>query len=119
MKKQVGASFMTVLVILTILGVVAKAGVALVPMYWDDKLLRKILENVHESGEVNAKTRQKELKQTIQDRMQQNMLNIPVENMVVTRISGGLLLKWEYESRGNFFGNIDLVGRFYHEEEFK
>lgn len=118
MKKQAGISFVTVLLVLTLVGVFAKAGIALAPMYWDDKLLTKILENVHESGEVNSRTRQKELKQIIAVRMHSNRLTLPTDDMVVKRVQGGLLLQWKYEVRNNFMGNIDLVGRFYHEEEF-
>lgn len=118
MKKQAGVSFVTVLLVLTLIGVFAKAGIAVIPMYWDDKLLGKVLENVHESGDVNSRTRQKELKQLIEERMRSNRLNIPTEGMTVMRIQGGLLLQWEYEIRSNFMGNVDLVGRFHHEEEF-
>ena len=118
MKKQTGASFATILVVITVLGIFVKAGIAVGPMYWEDKVLKTIIENVRESGEVNSQTRQKELKQIIQGRMLDNRLNIPTEGMVVKRVSGGLLLQWEYESRGTFIANIDLVGRFYHEEEF-
>ena len=118
MKKQTGVSFVTVLVILTIVGVIVKAGIAVGPMYWDDKLVKTIFENIRESGEVNSRTRQKELKQMIQSRLDSNNVNIPTDGMTVKRVSGGLLLQWEYESRGNFIANIDLVGRFYHEEEF-
>lgn len=118
MKKQSGVSFVTVLLIVTLIGIFAKAGIAIIPMYWEDKLLGKIFENVHDSGEVDSKTRQRELKGIIEARMRSNQMNIPTDNMVVTRIQGGLLLKWDYEVRSGFFANIDLVGRFHHEEEF-
>merc|ERR1711941_16351 len=105
---QAGVSFVTVLLVLSLLGVFVKAGIAIIPMYWDDKLLSKVLENVHDSGEVNSRTRQKELKQIIQSRMNSNNINIPTDGMTVKRIQGGLLLQWEYERRGNFIANIDL-----------
>ncbi|MFL0807612.1 MAG: DUF4845 domain-containing protein [Oceanobacter sp.] len=118
MKKQAGTSFVTVLLVLTLVVFLAKIGMAVVPMYWDDKLLTKILENVHESGEIDSHTRQKQLKALVEKRMDFNSVNVSTDGMIVTRIPGGLLLKWTYEVRSPLIGNVDLVGRFHHEEEF-
>ncbi|WP_369857432.1 DUF4845 domain-containing protein [Candidatus Thalassolituus haligoni] len=119
MKKQSGLSFYAVMVILLIVGVVAKAGIAIVPMYWDNRMLQQVLETMHKSKTVTGTSSVKDLHGVLAARIRSNSLNISLDGLVATRSKGVLTMDWNYEVKEHFMGNLYVVGQFSHHEEFE
>lgn len=97
---------------------IIKAGIALVPVYWDDRMLNTVLKKTQETPEYSG-LNAKELVSLVEGLLQRNNLEIPTDDLEVKLNSSQTLeLNWPYERRANWIGNIDLVVKFQHQKEF-
>ncbi|MDO6682585.1 MULTISPECIES: DUF4845 domain-containing protein [unclassified Oceanobacter] len=119
MKKQAGMSFYSVIMVLVMVGVLAKAAIAVMPMYWDDRMLQQVLDTLHSSKTITATTSVKEVHKVMAARISSNNLNITIDDMVVMRTKGAVTIDWTYEVKEHFMGNLYVIGQFTHHEEFQ
>ena len=118
MKHQRGATAISILFAILVAIVFVRAGMALVPMYMDDKVVGTVLENMYDSEEVRAETNPNRLKQHLEQRLQSNNVQLSTKNVKIRAVRTGLELDWEYEQRANWFGNVDLVMTFHRQKDF-
>ncbi|MAK92378.1 MAG: hypothetical protein CMI13_14230 [Oleibacter sp.] len=119
MRRQNGMSLSAILAVILIAGVLAKTGYALVPMYWDNRILTTVLENMKDSGEINDNTSPRAVKDILVKRMNMNHVRIAFDELSIKKgRSGRLELDWPYERRDTWFGNVDLVVGFHQHIEF-
>jgi hypothetical protein len=119
MKKQQGISMPTALLIILIGVIAIRTGMALVPMYVDDTMLKQVLTNIEQSEEINGKSTNREIRRLLEERLDFNNLNISIETLEIDRTRDTITLRWPYERRDNVMSNIDLVTRFQHEVVFE
>jgi hypothetical protein len=119
MKKQAGMSFSVMLLVMLVGGVLIKAALALGPMYWDDMLLKKIFENLHETSRIDEKTNPKEFKRILEERMDANNVDIPLDGLMFSKGPGVLRMDLEYQVSNPFFGGVEFTARFSHHEEYQ
>lgn len=118
MRKQSGMTIPSMLIVGLISLLLIKAAFAVVPMYWDDKMLSTVLNKMKTSESTKSYNSSKQLLKLIEDRLSSNNLNIPTDTAIIKVEKTGLVLDWEYERRSNWISNIDIVVRFHHQAEF-
>lgn len=118
MKHQRGATAISILFAILVVIIFVRAGMALVPMYWDDKLVGTILDNMYDSQEIRAETSPNRLKQQLEQRLQSNNVQLSTKDVKIRAVRNGLELDWQYEQRANWFGNVDLVMTFHRQKDF-
>ncbi len=119
MNKQRGLSMPSILVIVLVVIVAARVGIALFPMYFDDRMLQQVLETIEKNGDIEGKSTNREIRNLLEERLRFNNLNIPMETLEIDRARDTITLRWPYERRDNVMSNIDLVTRFQHEVVFE
>lgn len=118
MKKQAGMTIPSMLVLAVVGIILVKAGMAIVPMYWDDRMLGTVLNRMQQTPD-ERQTNPKALLKLIEERLSSNNLKIPTDTAkITTTAGGGLALDWEYERRDNWLGSVDIVVRFKQTKEF-
>ena len=118
MRKQAGGAMLPVLLALFGFIMIVRTAISVIPMYMQDSVVEQVLETLATSGEVSRKTSAKELRAIIERRLMHSQVKIPMEGLEIRRTRSGIQLFWDYEKRGGFFGNIELVGRFQHQKDF-
>lgn len=118
MHKQKGMTIPSMLVVGLISLLLIKAAFAVVPMYWDDKMLSTVLNKMQSSPASQSINSPKQLKGLIEDRLSSNNLNISTDTAIIQPGKTGLVLDWKYERRANWIANIDIVMSFHHQAEF-
>lgn len=117
MNKQTGMTLPSMVVALALAGLLIKAAIALVPMFWDDRMLTTVLSKMEQNdqySDLNAP----DLADAVAALVQRNQLAIPTHDLSVRPIAGDALeLSWEYERRATWIGNIDFVVKFQHHKE--
>ena len=117
-SKQRGISLPVVLLIAAIGLLAIRTGMALVPMYVDDAMLQQILQKIEQNGDVDGKTTNRDIRRLLEERLEFNRLQIPIDALEVERTRDRITLSWPYERRDNVVANIDLVARFQHNVVF-
>src|SRR5690554_4987891 len=118
MHNQKGMTIPSMLVVGLISLLLIKAAFAVVPMYWDDKMLSTVLNKMQSSPASQSINSPKQLKGLIEDRLSSNNLNISAKSGIIQPVKDRLVLDWKYESRGNWNTNNDIVRSFHHQAEF-
>lgn len=118
MKHQRGATAVSILFVILVAIIFVRAGMALVPMYMDDKIVGTILDNMYDSQEVRSETNPNRLKQQLEQRLQSNNVQVSTKGVQIRAVRTGLELDWQYEQRANWIGNVDLVMTFHRQKDF-
>lgn len=118
MKKQQGMTLPSLLVVGLIGILLIKAAFAVVPMYWDNRMLTTVLNKLEQTPDERTQTPQT-LRKLLGERISSNNLAIPMDELDIGQADGRLIMKWDYERRANWIGNIDVVARFHQQKEFK
>jgi len=119
MRRQKGFSMILAAVWLVIIMVAIKTAYALVPVYWENRMLGTVLDGIQESDLVEDKTTVGELKKIIRKSLTTSNITIPQDQFTVQRNAEGRLeVDWPYEVRTNWFGNVDMVVSFKQYKEF-
>ena len=120
MKKQGGMSFLAMLLAMLIGGMAIKAALALGPMYYDDMLLKQILQNLHETSRITEKTNPKDFKRLLEERLDANNIDhIPLDGLLFSKGPGVLRMDLEYQVSAQFIGAIEFTTSFAHHEEYQ
>lgn len=108
----------SVMAAIAVAALLLKAAFTLIPMYWDNKMVGTILDNMYNSPELRVESSPKKLRTLLLDRLQDNDLDIPVDALIIRAQGKGLVLEWEYERRGTWLGSVDLIVRFHQHKDF-
>lgn len=115
-RQQRGMSFVGLLITAGFLGMLAVAGLNILPLYLDDMKMANIFRALEKEG--NAQMSRNEIVKFIQGRMEINDIDekIPLDGVQVEPTPGnGKRVRFEYEARAPLLGNLDAVASFRHE----
>lgn len=115
--KQAGASFISVLAFLVLLGFSLNFVVRIFSLHWDDRILTSILDDLPEV--IDRDTSVKEVRKLLDNRLDINRLrSIPKDELVITKNKGQIKLIWQYERRDHVMSNVDIALTFNHEYSY-
>lgn len=117
LKKQSGMSMLPLLMVILVAVMLIRVATSVVPMYFDDKIVAQVLQNLEESGKITKKMPVRKIRAELQERLTRNRVDISLDDLVVQRRKNSTTLTLTYEQRGGFFANIELAGRFQHQKE--
>jgi hypothetical protein len=116
-SKQVGASFISILAFLVLLGFSLNFIVRIFGMHWDDKILVTILDDLPEV--IDRDTSVKDVRKLLNKRLGTNYMGmIPTNELVITKHKGEIKLIWQYERREHVMSNVDIALTFNHEYSY-
>ena len=116
-SKQAGASLISILTFLLLLGFSLNFVVRIFGMHWDDKILVTILDDLPEV--INRDTSAKEVRKLLNKRLDTNhMRMISMNELVITKHKGQITLIWQYERREHVMSNVDIALTFNHEYSY-
>jgi hypothetical protein len=116
-SKQGGASFLSILAFLVLLGFSLNFIVRIFALHWDDRILVSILDDLPQV--IERETSAKEVRKLLDNRLEINRLRvIPVDQLVITKHKGQIKLIWQYERREHVMSNVDIALTFNHEYSF-
>ena len=115
-RNQHGMTTATTL-LLTLIGIILlRAVMVIVPIYFDDTEVGIVLDNMEESGKVDARSSERSVKDELERRLRNNNIQVTTEKLIVKRDRNTLTIDWTYENRGHFMANIDFVLTFQHQK---
>ncbi|ASP39199.1 hypothetical protein CHH28_11145 [Bacterioplanes sanyensis] len=117
-SKQRGISMPMILLVLVVAVVAIRTGMALVPMFVDDTMVKQILQTIVSNEELDGKSTNRDIRRLLEERLRFNNINVSIDTLEIERTRDRLTLSWPYERRDNVMANIDLVARFQHEVVF-
>lgn len=115
-QNQHGMTTATALLLILIGIVLLRAVMVIVPIYFDDTEVSIVLDNMEESGKVNARTSERSVRDELERRLRNNNIQVTTDKLLVQRDRNTLTIDWTYENRGHFLANIDFVLTFQHQK---
>ena len=115
-RNQHGMTTATALLLILIGIVLLRAVMVIVPIYFDDTEIGIVLDNMEESGKVNARSSGRSVKDELERRLRNNNIQVTTDKLIVKRDRNTLTIDWTYENRGHFLANIDFVLTFQHQK---
>jgi hypothetical protein len=111
-KKQIGATFITWLMLVGILGFLAVAGLKLIPVYMQYGTIVSVMEDVAKEQSPGKKS-PTTIWKSIDKRLHiNNVRYIKKENFKYERGNLADTMMIKYEVRKPLFGNLDAVAKF-------
>ena len=111
-KKQIGATFITWLMLVGILGFLAVAGLKLIPVYMEYGTVVSVMEDVVKEQSIKKQSPNLIWK-TIQKRLEVNSINnVKKEHYKYEKGNLSDTMTIKYEVRTPLFGNLDAVAKF-------
>ena len=111
-KKQIGATFITWLMLVGILGFLAVAGLKLIPVYMEYGTIVSVMEDVAKEQSPGKKS-PTTIWKSIDKRLHiNNVRYIKKENFKYERGNLADTMTIKYEVRTPLFGNLDAVAKF-------
>ncbi|MDX1335402.1 MAG: DUF4845 domain-containing protein, partial [Gammaproteobacteria bacterium] len=111
-KKQIGATFITWLMLAGILGFLAVAGLKLIPVYMEYGTIVSVMEDVAKEQSPGKKS-PTTIWKSIDKRLHiNNVRYIKKENFKYERGNLADTMTIKYEVRTPLFGNLDAVAKF-------
>jgi len=111
-KKQIGATFITWLMLVGILGFLAVAGLKLIPVYMQYGTIVSVMEDVAKEQSPGKKS-PTTIWKSIDKRLHiNNVRYIKKENFKYERGNLADTMTIKYEVRTPLFGNLDAVAKF-------
>ncbi|TBR08380.1 MAG: DUF4845 domain-containing protein [Lysobacter sp.] len=118
-RAQRGMTLVSFIVVLGVVGVFVYMGMKLIPMYSEYYAVKKALESMSQDVEM-ANTDAEKIKDLFFRRMDVNYSeDVKPENMKLVRRDAGWLVTVDYEVRRPLIANLDVVGRFHAQKEFR
>lgn len=109
-RKQLGVSYMGVLLALAIFGSVIKVSATVAPVYYDNYTMDKIIVSLFRDGRG---TSIEDFKRGLSDRFQiNNIRDKTPEDFKYSYEDKKLVVLVDYEVRKQFIGNLDVVMSF-------
>ena len=107
-SRQRGITFLGLLILAVLVGVVVLAGIKLVPMYINDMKLSKALEGIPE--ELNGKeVTIQSIQYALYKKFSVEDINLPKDSIKVAPSKNGFALRVQYENRAPYVGDIWLM----------
>ncbi len=119
LKKQQGVSGVTMMIMAFLGFLLIKAAIALVPMYFDNQMLKTALDSMDKSLELQENPSVDLLQEMVVKSLKHNNLAIPTEGLDIQKVDGKLTLNWSYERRDTWMGSVDVVASFHVQKEYK
>ena len=116
-KKQTGSSAWSTLILVLALIFIAVTIMKLWAPYYDDLAVKTALKNVADETETRAMS-PKEIRQTINKRLQVNQVNLNAEDIHIKKEDGEVNIDIIYERRVPMYGNVDAMVKFQHSAKF-
>ena len=118
-RHQQGMTLTSFILVLAVVGVFLYMGMKVIPMYSEYFAVKKALEGMaREPGMASSTPEQ--VKDQFFRRMEADYVDdIKPENVKVSRKEAGWVMTVEYEVRKPLIANMDIVGRFNAEKEFR
>ena len=115
-RNQHGMTTATTLLLILIGIILLRAVMVIVPIYFDDTEVGIVLDNMEESGKVDARSSERSVKDELERRLRNNNIQVTTDKLIVKRDRNTLTIDWTYENRGHFLANIDFVLTFQHQK---
>lgn len=110
--KQLGMSYIGVLLILFIVGGLAKVAITIGPAYYDFYTIDRIIASLYRERGGRANNIE-EFKNALSNRFQINNIRDKTPDSFGYSMDGAeLTIELDYEVRKQLFGNLDLVAHF-------
>ncbi|WP_151791783.1 DUF4845 domain-containing protein [Acinetobacter soli] len=110
-KSQWGASYLGVFLGIIVFALVLKAAVAVVPAYWDDRIINNQIDALMRESPRNIAV-DKFVTQMNQRLDMNSVRDVRFNEIAKVTNKGGLRVSKQYEVRRPFLFNIDLVIKF-------
>ena len=112
-KRQNGLTYLTFLLILSVAIFIGLFAIKIVPIYFENMTVAKIVDDLNENDEVLKKSRPQVMLHISQAYRMNSLWSMKAaDSIVLTRENGRYHAAIKYEKRANLFGNIDLVTSF-------
>ena len=115
-RNQHGMTTATALLLILIGIILLRAVMVIVPIYFDDTEVGIVLDNMEESGKVDARSSERSVRDELERRLRNNNIQVTTDKLIVKRDRNTLTIDWTYENRGHFLANIDFVLTFQHQK---
>ena len=107
-SRQRGITFLGLLILAVLVGVVVLAGIKLVPMYINDMKLSKALEGIPE--ELNGKeVTIQSIQYALYKKFSVEDINLPKDSIKVAPSKNGFSVQIKYENRASYLGDVWLM----------
>lgn len=111
-KKQQGASFFSVIIVLIVAGIFFSVGFKLYPAYVDYATIDSVLTDVIEDRN-QLKNSPQELRNDMTKKFRINQVKLPAkDSLIITKKDGIVRMVLDYEVRIHMFKNIDAMVKF-------
>ena len=118
-RNEQGLTLLSFIVVMAVVGVFIYVGMKVVPMYAEYFSVKKALEGMAGDAEM-ANNDAAKIKDLFFRRMDVNYSeHVKPENIVLKRREAGWVMTVDYEARRPLIANLDVVGHFTAEKEFK
>lgn len=118
-RSQQGMTLTSFILVLAVVGVFVYMGMKLIPMYSEYYSVKKALEGMASEPDMASNDPEK-IKDYFFRRMDVDYgENVKPENVKLRRKDAGWVMTVDYEVRRPLIANIDVVGHFNAEKEFK
>lgn len=118
-RRQQGMTLTSFILVLAVVGVFIYMGMKLIPMYSEFFAVKKAMEGMAAEAGM-ADNDPEKIKDLFFRRMDINYSeDVKSENVKLVRKDAGWLMTVEYEVRRPLIANLDVVGHFKSEKEFK
>ncbi|TQV64663.1 MAG: DUF4845 domain-containing protein [Halothiobacillaceae bacterium] len=117
LKQQRGMTFIGLLMVASVAGVLIVSGLNILPLYLQDQKMSTIFKSLEKDGEGGMS--RVEIVKFIQNRMDINQIESDQVDLGGIEVEGtpggGKRVRLEYEARAPLMGNLDAVATFHHE----
>ncbi|HEY4583924.1 MAG TPA: DUF4845 domain-containing protein [Lysobacter sp.] len=118
-RRQQGMTLTSFILVLAVVGVFLYVGMKVVPMYSEYYSVKRALEGM--AGEAGMSDNDPEkIRQLFFRRMDVDYVeNVKPANVKIVRKDAGWLMTVDYDVQRPLIANLDVVGRFHAEKEFR
>jgi type II secretory pathway pseudopilin PulG len=110
MRRQRGISYISVLIAISIFGVLVKVAAVVAPPYYDFYTINQIIESLYRDGRASSEA---DFRRGLSDRFQiNNIRDKSPDDFEYSFDSGKLTVNVDYEVRKPFISNLDVVMHF-------
>lgn len=118
-RNQTGLSLISFVIVMGVIGVFVYMAMKLIPMYSEYYAVRKALESMSQDS-ATANSDPNQVKEAFFKRLDISYSeNVKSENVKLVRKEAGWLMTVDYEVRRPLISNLDIVGHFNAEKEFR
>jgi len=118
-RTQSGMTLVGFIIVLAVVGVFAYTGMKVIPMYSEFFSVKKALSGMSTEAGIASQSPAK-IENLLFRRLYVSYVeNVTKQNVKVERTGEGFVIKVKYEVRRPLIGNLDVVGKFYAEQDLR